>query len=304
MKKEQLQNFVEVVEAGSINKAAEILYVSQPSLSRSLHALEEEMGKELLIRTSRGVTLSATGKTFYNYAKSILSQFQVLERLKNLDEDTLYTKLSISVDSMFLKDDIIIQFYESIKSTETEIQLVETTAEVVMDNVSRDISEIGITVLNDYQLKTFKKMAEIKELDVEILGSGPLYIHIDERDELAKKDTIYARDLLNHTYIHLPFDFFSNLNRTLDLENVQITSFSKSITMSNYHAILKMMRNTNGFLLGHKWQIEELKKSHIKTIALENNIYTKSLVVVTKKKEKLSHAGEVFMKIFLDQYHY
>ena len=46
MKKQQLRYFVEVVDSGSINKASEKLYVSQPSLSRSIQALEEEMGKE------------------------------------------------------------------------------------------------------------------------------------------------------------------------------------------------------------------------------------------------------------------
>ena len=42
MKKDQLKNFVEVADCGSINKAAEKLYISQPSLSRSIHALEED----------------------------------------------------------------------------------------------------------------------------------------------------------------------------------------------------------------------------------------------------------------------
>lgn len=41
MKKDQLKNFVEVADCGSINKAAEKLYISQPSLSRSIHALED-----------------------------------------------------------------------------------------------------------------------------------------------------------------------------------------------------------------------------------------------------------------------
>lgn len=78
MKKEQLRNFIEVVDCGSINKAAEKLYISQPNLSRSIHALEEEMGKELLIRTNRGVSLTPTGQLLYYYARSILNQFQVL----------------------------------------------------------------------------------------------------------------------------------------------------------------------------------------------------------------------------------
>ena len=48
----------------------------------------------------------------YYYAQSILSQFQVLERLKDVSEEKLYSKLTVSVDSVFLRDDLILQFLE------------------------------------------------------------------------------------------------------------------------------------------------------------------------------------------------
>ena len=123
MRKEQLRNFIEVADCGSINKAAEKLYISQPNLSRSIHALEEEMGKSLLERNNRGVVLTQTGKLLYYYARSILNQYQVLERLKSLENEVVYSKLSISVDSIFLKDDFILQFYKHIQSADTEIHL-------------------------------------------------------------------------------------------------------------------------------------------------------------------------------------
>ena len=44
------------------------------------------MGKELVIRSNRGVTLTPTGRLLYYYGRSILEQFQVLEKLKNLSE--------------------------------------------------------------------------------------------------------------------------------------------------------------------------------------------------------------------------
>ena len=58
MKKVQLQHFLDIVDAGSINKASEKLYITQPTLSSSMKALEEEMGKELLERTPHGIKLT------------------------------------------------------------------------------------------------------------------------------------------------------------------------------------------------------------------------------------------------------
>ena len=106
----------------------------------------------------------------YYYARSILNQFQVLERLKELDAEQIYSQLSISVDSLFLKDDMILNFYKRISSAETEIKFLETTAEEVLQNVIDMKSEIGITILNNYQLSIFKKMAEVKDIEVQILS--------------------------------------------------------------------------------------------------------------------------------------
>ena len=302
MKKEQLQNFADVVQSGSINKASEQLYITQPSLSRSIKSLEDEMGKPLLIRNSRGVTLTPTGKIFYNYAQSILNQFNVLERLKNMDEVAVYSQLSVSVDSIFLKDDIILRFYREMHSIETEIKLLETTSETVLNHVAQGLSEIGITILNDYQLKIYKKMAEVRDVELKILGESPLYVHAYEECELAQKEIISAKDSLPYIYIHLPFDFVSNLNHSLEVDNVHISDLRRTITMSNYHAIIKMIHNTDSFMLGHKWQVEELKASRIKSLLLNNSSIIKYFVILKRKRAQLSPAGEVFMNIIYNDY--
>lgn len=303
MKNEQLRNFIKVVDCGSINKAAEQLYISQPSLSRSIHALEEEMGKELVIRSNRGVTLTPVGSLLYYYGRSILEQFEVLERLKNLSEESIYSKLAVSVDSIFLRDDLILQFYNRIKSADTEIKIIETTAEKVLNNVSDMTSEIGSVILNEYQLTVFKKMTELKNVEMTILGTGPLYLHINEKSPLANNDYIDAKELLDTTYIHLPYDFFSNLNFSLTIDgNIQVSSFHKTITMSNYHAIINMVNHTEAFMLGNKWQIEELKYSKIKSMQFLNCNLTKSFVIIKRKREILSNAAKIFLDIINENY--
>lgn len=260
------------------------------------------MGKELIIRSNNGVTLTPTGRLMYYYAQSILSQFQVLERLKDVSEEKLYSKLTVSVDSVFLRDDLILQFYKHMKSATTEIHMVETTAEQVLANVSEMKSEIGITILNDYQLSIYRKMADAKEIELNILGKGPLYVHINEKnlDELVEEKE--ARDFLDFTLIHLPYDFFSNLNMSLTMDGVQLSSFKKTITMSNYHAIINMLNHTDAFMLGNKWQIEELKHSHIHSMRIRNCDIQKYFVIIRRKREVLSEAGKVFLNIIHETY--
>jgi len=75
MELRHLRYFVAVAEEGSLTVAAEKrLHTAQPSLSRQLRDLELEVGTPLLIRTSRGVTLTPAGQIFLDHARLALSQ--------------------------------------------------------------------------------------------------------------------------------------------------------------------------------------------------------------------------------------
>lgn len=62
---------IAVAECGNISKAAELLFISQPSLSRYISKLELELGLELFSRTGSGVSLTAAGQVYVSYAKEI-----------------------------------------------------------------------------------------------------------------------------------------------------------------------------------------------------------------------------------------
>ena len=69
--------FVAVAEAGSLSVAAERrLHTSQPSLSRQIRDLEEEVGARLLTRRARGIELTPAGRAFLDHARSVLSQVE------------------------------------------------------------------------------------------------------------------------------------------------------------------------------------------------------------------------------------
>jgi len=77
MELRHLRYFVAVAEAGSLTVAAEqILHTSQPSLSRQIRDLEEEVGARLLTRRARGIELTPAGRAFLDHARSVLSQVE------------------------------------------------------------------------------------------------------------------------------------------------------------------------------------------------------------------------------------
>ena len=69
MKMKQLEYLIKIAECGSISKAAQELYISQPSLTKAISGLEEEFHVQLLLRKPRGVELTIEGKSFLHYAQ-------------------------------------------------------------------------------------------------------------------------------------------------------------------------------------------------------------------------------------------
>jgi LysR family tcuABC transcriptional regulator len=70
----QLRYFAQIVESGSLSKASRCLFVAQPALSQQLAKLEDEVGKPLLLRSSRGVTPTESGLALYHHARFMLRQ--------------------------------------------------------------------------------------------------------------------------------------------------------------------------------------------------------------------------------------
>src|ERR1700732_2391922 len=77
MELRHLRYFVAVAEAGSLTVAAEQrLHTSQPSLSRQIRDLEDEVGARLLTRRARGIELTPAGRAFLDHARAVLSQVE------------------------------------------------------------------------------------------------------------------------------------------------------------------------------------------------------------------------------------
>jgi LysR family transcriptional regulator, regulatory protein for tcuABC len=70
----QLRYFVQIVESGSLAKASRQLFIAQPALSQQMARLEDEVGRSLLVRSSRGVSPTENGEALYHHAKFMLRQ--------------------------------------------------------------------------------------------------------------------------------------------------------------------------------------------------------------------------------------
>ena len=73
---QQIYYVITIADIGSLNKASEVLYVAQPSLTSAVQELERELGITIFYRSGRGVTLTNEGEDFLSYARPLYQQYR------------------------------------------------------------------------------------------------------------------------------------------------------------------------------------------------------------------------------------
>jgi len=93
----QLRYFVQIVESGSLAKASRQVFIAQPALSQQMARLEEEVGKPLLVRSSRGVTPTDNGTALYHHAKFMLRQLDQAVSVARQDTAALSGRVTLGL---------------------------------------------------------------------------------------------------------------------------------------------------------------------------------------------------------------
>src|SRR5262245_17945298 len=93
----QLRYFVQIVESGSLAKASRQLFIAQPALSQQMARLEDEVGKSLLVRSSRGVVATDNGEALYHHAKFMLRQMEQAVSVARQDKAALTGRVALGL---------------------------------------------------------------------------------------------------------------------------------------------------------------------------------------------------------------
>ena len=111
---------VEVAKIGSLNKAAEKLFMAPPNLSRSIKELEGDLGITIFERSQKGVTLTPDGEEFIGYAKNLLKQIEHVEGLYK-ENSVKKQRFSISVPRASYIAEALVDFSKELGKEPVEI---------------------------------------------------------------------------------------------------------------------------------------------------------------------------------------
>lgn len=146
MNLKQLEAFVRVAETKSFSAAARQLYLTQPTVSAHIASLEKELNTCLLVRNTKGVALSESGKELYAYAGQMLELEQKIYERFGIDKRPAGSVLRIAastVPSQYLLPEIMSAFRESWPGE--RLKLFETDSGGVVDMILSHRADVGFT---------------------------------------------------------------------------------------------------------------------------------------------------------------
>ena len=142
MEFKQLQSFAAVAECRSFTRAAERLFVSQPTVSMHIRDLEQELRTKLVVRSTHAVELTESGRTLYDYASRLLSLREAALRRLRKDDDEVCIGAS-TVPASSLLPELLTGFRK--ECPQVRAVLVQTDSGAVLEGVSRGTMDVGFT---------------------------------------------------------------------------------------------------------------------------------------------------------------
>lgn len=140
---QQLRYVIKIVETGSITKASEELFVSQPSLSKAVSELEKEMGITIFFRSSKGVYLSEEGSRFLTYARQVMEQADLLEEKYKYSEPSKRV-FAVSAQHYSFVVNAFVDLVKEYEEKKYEFSLRETRTYDIIEDVRTGRSELGV----------------------------------------------------------------------------------------------------------------------------------------------------------------
>jgi LysR family hca operon transcriptional activator len=193
MELRHLRYFVAVAEAGSLTVAAQQkLHTSQPSLSRQIRHLEDEVGARLLTRRARGIELTPAGRAFLDHARLVLSQVEAASEAARRVAHPAKPCFSIG----FLTGHELTWMPEALRILRDELPNIDVM-------ISSQYSPLLADGLSKGKIDAafLRRERGVPDLAFRLLVKEPLMVILPSDHRLASLKAISPRDLVGETFV-------------------------------------------------------------------------------------------------------
>lgn len=283
--------FYTIVINGSISKAAEALYISQPAVTWQIKNLEEQLGVCLFIRTKHGIVLTDEGKVLFDFVSKGIESFNngenILTNLKNLDSGIIRIGASTTVSRHVLMP--YLEIFHG-KYPNIDIQIVNNLTETLVTmlrNGSLDLLILNLPMSKNKDLKI------IPVVDVQDIFVG------NKKYFDFTKGKINLKDLNNYPLLFQksPSNTRAYLNNYLKDNNVKLTP---KMEVVSYNLIMDLVKA--GFGIGYatkEFINDELKNNNLYEIKVTPEVPKRYIGLAITKQTIPNYSVKKLIDIIL-----
>lgn len=288
----QLTYLVTVADCGNITEAAEKLFISQPSLSASIHDLEKEMGVTAFVRSNKGVVATREGEELLSFARNLL------EQADNMQEHfgtgiRRAPRFSVSCQHYSFAVNAFVDLIKEYDADQYSFIIRETQTGEIIEDVANGKSEIGILYLSDHNEDVLMKMIRNNNLIFEELFVAKPHVFICKDHPLAGYDEITIEDL--RPYPYLVFEQGERNSFYFSEEFVSMLDFPKNIQVRDRATLFNLVIGLQGFTVSSGVIDQKLNGKNIiaRPLVLEK---TMRIGTIKKKNTIFSRYANSYME--------
>lgn len=289
---QQIHYAIVISETGSMNKAAELLYISQPSLTAAVKELEKEIGITVFNRSGRGVSLTADGMEFLTYARQVYQQYETLS--EKYSGGRVKRKFGVSAQHYSFAVQAFVETVKEYDTCDYEFAVRETnTADVINDVVSLK-SEIGILYLSNFNRQFIMKILTANQLEFRHLTDCGVYAYIWKGHPLAERKSVSLSEL--ESYPCLTFEQGDKSSFYFAEEIFSTSDYSRVIRATDRSTMLNLMKGLNGYTFCSGIICGSLNGSDYTAVPISDNTDLMEIGYILRENIILSDTGKNYIK--------
>ena len=294
---QQIKYALTIAQAGSMNRAAELLYISQPSLSSAIKELERETGIMLFHRTGKGVVPTNEGADFLADARQVYQQYELLSQ-KYETAGKIKRKFGVSSQHYSFAVQAFVETVKKYGTLNFEFAMRETMTMDVISDVSSLKSEIGILYRDDHNRRVIDKLFSENELEFHPLINCRAFVYLWKGHPLAKESSISLEQLRD--YPCMSFEQGTHSSSFLAEEILSDREYPRVIKSTDRATQLNLMIGLNGYTLCSGIICEELNGSDFAAVPFREDEDNRNSVMeigyITKRRSILSDIAQTYIE--------
>ena len=289
---QQLKYADAVAECGSLSEAARQMFVTQPTLTESLRALEEELRVAIFTRSSRGVTVTREGEEFLASARQILDDAARIQE-KYTGKAVRRPQFAVSCQHYAFVVEAFMEVVKACSAESYDFTLRETVTSEIIDDVARHRSEIGVLYLSRRNERALMKILKKEDLSFEELFVSRPHVFLGKRHPLAKrKGGISPKELDAYPFI----SFEQGVENALYFSEEVMPAIDRkrNIRVRDRATMTNLILGLDGYTVASGALSRELNGPDIVAVPLKMDDFIR-VGLVTRAGISLSSAGGSFV---------